>query len=137
MSARDPRVRQGVALAAVALVVACLWLIGVPAVGAGAAYLSPAVFVFLVLWLGRYPGESVISRFVHRLRRRHAGAARAQTRQVVSHMPRGGGLLAAALAGRAPPSRTHLVRGRVARPFWALRTHAAALRPSTAAAHLT
>src|SRR5271167_1467148 len=104
MSTLGPRAHRNLALLGAVAVLACLWLMCVPGMGAGLAYLSPAVFVFLLLWLGRYPGETVISRFVRSARRCHVGAGDARARQAASRMPRGGGLLAMALAGRAPPS---------------------------------
>ncbi len=71
-------------------------------------YALPALALLIALWLGHYPGE--------RLRLRLAGV-RARARRIVAavppprhllfarhHLPRGGALLGAALAGRAPPS---------------------------------
>jgi periplasmic copper chaperone A len=71
-------------------------------------YALPALALLVALWLGHYPGE--------RLRLRLAGV-RARARRLVAavppprhllfarhRLPRGGALLGAALAGRAPPS---------------------------------
>jgi uncharacterized protein len=71
-------------------------------------YALPALGLLVLLWLGHYPGE--------RLRLRLAGARRRPARAVAAipsprhllfarpRLPRGGALLGAALAGRAPPS---------------------------------
>jgi hypothetical protein len=71
----------------------------------GALYLLPALLLAAVLLAGRRPGERLIAA----LHRRHAGKARsAVTYRPLEHsiehsFPRGGRLIAAALAGRAPP----------------------------------
>jgi len=128
MSTLGPRAHRNLALLSGVAVLACLWLMHVPGTGAGLAYVSPGVFVFLLLWLGRYPGERMMSRFIQRSRRRRTNTVLAGTRQIVSPMPRGGGLLAAALAGRAPPperaypERAYLIRGLNAQPFLGLHT---------------
>ena len=103
MSTLGRRAHRNLALVCGVAVLACLWLMHVPGAAAGLAYLSPGVLVFLLLWLGRYPGESMMSRFIRRSRRRRTDTVLARAPQIVSPMPRGGGLLAAALAGRAPP----------------------------------
>jgi uncharacterized protein YcnI len=71
-------------------------------------YALPALALLAALWLGHYPGE--------RLRLRLGGPRRRPARAVAtvppprhllfarSRLPRGGALLGAALAGRAPPS---------------------------------
>jgi hypothetical protein len=69
----------------------------------GLAYLSPAVFVFVLLCLGHYLGERLrLARTPPRFPRPEALALHAP-RRALAQMPRGGGLLACALAGRAPP----------------------------------
>jgi uncharacterized protein len=71
-------------------------------------YALPALALLVALWLGHYPGEEI--------RLRLAGAGRRAARATVAvppprhplnarpRLPRGGALLGAALAGRAPPS---------------------------------
>lgn len=69
----------------------------------GLACLSPAVLVFALLCLGRYPGERLLLPPARpRSVKREALAAKAP-RRALARMPRGGRLLAGALAGRAPP----------------------------------
>ena len=104
--------RRSVAFAALTVV----WLLGLELLGveAAVAYLAPALLILLPLVSGRYPGDEALVRVAGRrsrparrpppgppLRRRRAGAL----------LPRGGSLVAFALAGRAPPSlpatRTH------------------------------
>jgi hypothetical protein len=68
------------------------------------AYLAPLLVLLLALLLGRYPGERALRRRLERPRPRRAhvqsGPRRSPAR---SCLPRGGALLAAGLAGRAPP----------------------------------
>jgi hypothetical protein len=74
-------------------------------------YALPAFALLVALLLGRYPGERLIA-VAARARRRPRRAARATTRRAPldsTPTPRGGELLARALAGRAPP-RTGLTR---------------------------
>jgi hypothetical protein len=108
MSARGKRRRLNVALA-VALSLALALLLGhVPGMADGLAYLAPALFVFLLLWLGRFPGEGAFLARVRPARLRRGGLRAAPCRARGTRMPRGGGLIAAALAGRAPPLGTRL-----------------------------
>jgi hypothetical protein len=67
-------------------------------------YLAPALAVLMLLWLGRYPGERAIIALsaAHTPPRGARAVARVRRRRTVA-MPRGGRLLAASLAGRAPP----------------------------------
>ncbi len=108
MSARINRARLNIALASGLTVFLGLLLARVPGMATGLAYLGPGMFVFLLLWLGRYPGEKAILGFIRtpRLRRARVSAARCGPMRV--GMPRGGALLAAALAGRAPPPDSRL-----------------------------
>ena len=76
-------------------------------------YALPALALVATLLLGRYPGERLIFAVVERSRRRRPRRA---TRSAPGHpflasiaTPRGGDLLARALAGRAPP-RTGLTQ---------------------------
>jgi hypothetical protein len=108
MSARGERAHLNLALA-VALSTALALLLGhVPGMADGLAYLAPALFVFLLLWLGRFPGEGAFLARIRPARLRRAGLRAAPRRARGTRMPRGGGLIAAALAGRAPPRRARL-----------------------------
>jgi hypothetical protein len=108
MSARIDRARLNVALASGLTVFLCRWLGHVPGLAVGLAYLGPGMFVFLLLWLGRYPGEKAILRFIRPPRLRRARKSAAPSHRVRVRIPRGGALLAGALAGRAPPLRACL-----------------------------
>jgi hypothetical protein len=72
----------------------------------GFLYLLPALLLFLVLRLRRHPGERLIlalrARLAGRRRRRTATPIVTRVRLFIVS-PRGGGLIARALAGRAPP----------------------------------
>jgi hypothetical protein len=76
----------------------------------GALYLLPALLLAVVLLAGRRPGERLIVA-LHRRRARRGGRGSACTPGLVpAHptelaLPRGGRLIATALAGRAPPAR--------------------------------
>jgi hypothetical protein len=71
----------------------------------GLLFLGPFLVLFAALVMGLYPGEKLLERLVAgrsrpgRRRRRTAPSLRSRPRLV----PRGGALLAASLAGRAPP----------------------------------
>ncbi len=71
-------------------------------------YALPALGLLLVLWLGHYPGERLRLRLADAGRRpARPGAAVPSPRHLLvarPRLPRGGALLGAALAGRAPPS---------------------------------
>ncbi len=75
----------------------------------GLAYLSPAVFVFALLCSGHYPAERLLLARARQRRPRRRALAAKIPRQRLAHAPRGGELLASALAGRAPPlsGRSH------------------------------
>ncbi len=93
------------ALAAVGTVaiLALLGMLGV--LGSGALTLLPALLLAAALFAGRFPGERLIERWTRArpcLRRALAPLV-ARTRPVAT-TPRGGLLVAAALAGRAPPA---------------------------------
>jgi hypothetical protein len=70
--------------------------------------LAPVLVLLCVLTLGRYPGERALRRRVARLRtvRRRPPRAASRRRDAPALLPRGGALLASALAGRAPPARS-------------------------------
>lgn len=108
MNPINHRAHLNVALIAGVAVLVGAWLAHVPGMTAGLAYLGPAVFVFALLWLGRYPGEKAILALTWSAHHQRTGTRNRSTppRPVRSYMPRGGNLLATALAGRAPPLRT-------------------------------
>jgi hypothetical protein len=70
------------------------------------AYLAPVLALLCALALGRYPGERALRRRLPRRRsaRRLRAALAARPRPPRLQGPRGGALLAYALAGRAPPA---------------------------------
>ncbi len=92
---------------AVVALVALVWALGIAAIGAteALAYLAPVMLLFALLALGRYPGEDAYARRVGgRARVRIARASRMpRWGGQAPALPRGGALLAAGLAGRAPP----------------------------------
>jgi hypothetical protein len=97
--------RRSLAFAALTLA----WLLGLELVGVEAAFahLAPALLILLPLLGGRYPGDEALVRAAARRARargRPRGAA-APSRRRPPHvvLPRGGRLVGAALAGRAPP----------------------------------
>ena len=67
--------------------------------------LAPALLLAVLLLLGRYPGSGALARVLERRRPRRARAVArlAVPRADRRRRPRGGALLALALAGRAPP----------------------------------
>lgn len=97
--------RRSLAFAALTLV----WLLGLEVLGVEAAfaYLAPALLILLPLLGGRYPGDEALVRAARRGvapgRPRGCPATRPRLRPVGALLPRGGRLVGAALAGRAPP----------------------------------
>jgi hypothetical protein len=97
---RHPALRAGLGV----VVMGALWLLGLHVGGldTGLMFLTPAFVLLLPLLAGRYPGE-------RRLAPRHAPVRRAivpalhRPRPPLRLVPRGGLLLACALAGRGPP----------------------------------
>jgi hypothetical protein len=86
----------------------CVWLAGLELLGveAAVAYLAPALLILLPLIGGRYPGdEALVWAAARRRRRPRTGSPVAVRRRRAREalLPRGGGLVGAALAGRAPP----------------------------------
>jgi hypothetical protein len=92
-----------IALIVGVMVFACVSLAHVPGLALGLGYLAPAVFVFVLLWLGHYPGERLLVALSRRTERRHGTPTFMVSRRAIGRMPRGGSVLAWALAGRAPP----------------------------------
>jgi hypothetical protein len=85
-----------------------LWVLGLELLGVDAAlaYLAPSLLILLPLLSGRYPGEEALVRAAARRARpvrrgRPAAVPRRRARDAL--LPRGGRLVGAALAGRAPP----------------------------------
>ena len=76
-------------------------------VGDTLIYLAPALLILLPLLSGRYPGDEALVRAARRAgprRRRRRAPSRAAARlPIAGLLPRGGRLVGAALAGRAPP----------------------------------
>jgi hypothetical protein len=70
------------------------------------AYLAPVLALVCVLLLGRFPGERAFRRRVARRRSRGRLRPLSEPHRHAPHrlLPRGGALLASALAGRAPPA---------------------------------
>jgi len=71
--------------------------------------LAPTALLVLALLLGRYPGERTIERlrarrFGRGRARRRSKPARLGRRRSPASMPRGGRLVAAAIAARPPPA---------------------------------
>jgi uncharacterized protein len=112
-------------------------------------YLLPALLLLGALLLGRYPGERLLLAAAARRARRPVRASRAAPRRgrpLPALLPRGSALLAAALAGRAPPRtrdmprpRTHQRRSREMRKtaFATAAALAALVLPATASAHVS
>ncbi len=95
--------RRAPALAiAVCAIVAALPLAGL---GVGLLFVLPAVIVLLLIAAGWFPGEGVLTAAARRyvVRARRAARKLAGPRPLRVLHPRGGELLAASLAERAPP----------------------------------
>jgi len=107
MSRQGPRAQLNIAMAGALALLAFLVLAHIPGLSAGLAYLSPALFAFLLLWLGRYPGERTILALITPTRLPRARSNQAPSWRGETRMGRGGTLLAEALAGRAPPLSAH------------------------------
>ena len=96
--------RRSLAFAALTVV----WLLGLELLGveAALAYLAPALLILLPLLGGRYPGDEALARIAGRRSRpahRPPAALPLRRRRIGALLPRGGRLVAASLAGRAPP----------------------------------
>jgi uncharacterized protein len=102
--------RLTIVVLAVSAALLALWLAHLPAMGGGLACLAPGAFAFLLLWLGHYPGHRAIAAVIAGPARRRRRARPVRRRPHVL-MPRGGELLATALAGRAPPLSVAAHRG--------------------------
>ena len=108
MSRRDPQARLNLAMILAAATLACLSLAHAPGLTEGLTYLAPLIFVLLLLWLGRYPGERMLLALIRPDRPRRAGTANRGRPRLHARLPRGGRLLASSLAGRAPPLAARL-----------------------------
>ena len=102
MSTPDRR-HLNIALSLGGVVFACVSLAHVPGLTLGLGYLAPAVFVFVLLWLGHYPGERLLVALSPGSKRPPGTSMFTVPRRAQGRMPRGGSLLGCALAGRAPP----------------------------------
>jgi hypothetical protein len=104
MKAMAPRRR-------IALVATSTALIGVGAllsgdVRDGVVGLAPLLALVLTLIAGHYPGERLLEALVPRRRAPRRPPPRvAPSPRVAAILPRGGSLVASAMAGRAPPRR--------------------------------
>ncbi len=107
MNRHGPRAHLNIAMAGALALLAFLVLAHIPGLTTGLAYLSPALFAFLLLWLGRYPGERTILALITPARLPRDRSTRALSRRGQTRIGRGGTLLAEALAGRAPPLSAH------------------------------
>ncbi len=94
--------RRALAAGGVALAVAVVVLVGVAP--AGLLCLVPSALIGALLLLGRFPGERVLIALARRRAPRRARAALGRARASAALPARGGGLVAAGLAGRAPPA---------------------------------
>ena len=89
--------------------ITAVWTLGMLILGVSDAliYLAPALLILLPLLSGRYPGDEALVRAARRAgprRRRLPGAEPRPARLPIAELlPRGGRLVGAALAGRAPP----------------------------------
>lgn len=89
-----------------AAMVALAALMGAGSLVEGALYLAPALLLAVVLAARRYPGERLLARWARRgPRRRRAAVPRClpSGRVCLASVPRGGLLMARALAVRPPP----------------------------------
>jgi hypothetical protein len=106
MSDRLVLEREQRRMAVVSLIVA-VWVLGTAVLGVADAlgYLAPALVLLALLALGRYPGEDAyVRRLTGRIATRRPRAIPLWwTPPVRAVVARGGVLLAAGLAGRAPP----------------------------------
>lgn len=77
-------------------------------------YLAPALLLLAALGLGHYPGERLLDAIFRGWAPALAREAEPATRRLppARSFPRGGALLAMALAGRGPPSRSQIQLGR-------------------------
>ena len=98
-SVASPRLR----LAALGVSIAILLGIGPPEVSSALAYLCPFLVLIAFLLAGRYPGERLIVGKASATRRQRTQVSPARWISFAAPRPRGGCLLALALAGRAPP----------------------------------
>ena len=88
--------------AGIVLAVAVVVLVGVAP--AGLLCLAPSALIGVLLLLGRFPGERVLVALARRRAPRRARAALGRPRASEALLARGGRLVAASLAGRAPPA---------------------------------
>ena len=102
MTRRDRQLLLG--LAALTLALAATTLVGVHS---DVLLAAPALVFALPLLAGRFVGEEQLARLAaafHVARRRPAGTIHSRVRRAPRRLPRGGRLIATALAVRPPPS---------------------------------
>jgi hypothetical protein len=98
-----PAIDRRLLIAAIAVTVAVIVLVGVAS--AGLLGLAPSALLGVLLLFGRFPGERVLAALVHRRLPRRRSSALGRSRPSQALLARGGRLVAARLAGRAPPVR--------------------------------
>lgn len=104
MNPANHRRRLSIALVGGLAVLTLVWVAHLPSGTVGLAYLGPAALMFMLLSLGRYPGERLLIAFSLPTRRRAPPTfAASRGRGRVVRIARGGDLIASGLAGRAPP----------------------------------
>ena len=93
------------------VVLTAAWTLGLLLLGVGdvPVYLAPLLLILIPLLTGRYPGDEALVRAARRLSRRGRRARpapepRPRRSPRTGLLPRGGRLVGAALAGRAPPA---------------------------------
>jgi hypothetical protein len=90
--------------------ITAVWTLGMLVLGVSDAliYLAPALLILLPLLSGRYPGDEALVRAARRAdpraRRLPPVEPRPARTPIAELLPRGGRLVGAALAGRAPPA---------------------------------
>ncbi|HVP01622.1 MAG TPA: hypothetical protein VMT10_03550 [Solirubrobacteraceae bacterium] len=100
-SHRQATDRLLLAAAVAALALAAALLVG--AAPPGLLGLLPSLLLVVPLLLGRFPGERVIAALAARCAPRRAHPAVGRARRSLALLARGGRLVSAGLAGRAPP----------------------------------
>jgi hypothetical protein len=108
MSASRGRARPELVAASLLAIALAVAVVHAPGMTDCLACLAPAVLAVLLLWLGRFPGERAMLARTRSVRPRRARRRAAGRRPGDTRMPRGGALIAAALAGRAPPLAARL-----------------------------
>lgn len=105
MSGERIRARAAI-LGSLALLVGALVALQLSDPEPGLLYLAPALLLLAALAFDRYPGRRLLDSLARSWTpvRRRAARARARRLDSARSFPRGGALLAMALAGRGPPA---------------------------------